>query len=463
MNVRIAALAALVALALTEEAARAQCQRPTDSGGFNGYDYGAAPVSSFDGKSVRVWYTTTGPHAVNPATTRTDMVPDNVATAASVADAALQTYAGMGFRAPLSDNGSGSVCGGSPALDLYMLHFNAADGDTAPEGCKSVGPAQACWTFGQIESKLESIYGSFELGAHVVIAHELFHSVQYAYDASLDHFWAEGTAQWAAKTAYPMETDLESFLPAFFMHATQSIDVTGGGVVADYLYGSAIWPVFLTEHVAPDAVRGSLEQEATLGPPSMKAIDAALPAFGSSLADAFPTFAAWNAGTGMRAGTGGYAKAAAYPMLTLTPLPDGGTSAIATGFSTFYYAFDFGGTPQLITMQGDPTRVGARAFPLVGGKAQLDQLTPLPTTMSGPGVLVVAGVSSKKSDAPFTITVAPPPVDMPDAGPPPPPPPAKVDSGGGCSASAGPPSGSTLTLSALLAFALIGRRRRQRA
>lgn len=450
-------LLSLAVFALSAEA-DAQCQRPNDPGGANGYDYSPAPVSHFDGTSVRVWYTTTGVHAVNPATTRSDMVPDNVATAATIADAALASYAQMGFAATLSDNGSGTMCGGTPALDIYLMHFNGADGETAKEGCKFVGGSEQCWSFGQVEAKLENGYGNFALGAHIVIAHELFHSVQDGYDAGLDHFWAEGTAQWAAKTLYPAETDLENNLPGFFSAATQSIDVAGGGAVAEYLYGSAIWPVFLTEHIDPKAVLGAFQQEGKLGPPSMHAIDMALPAFGSSLADAFPTFASWNAGTGTRAGTGGYANAKTYPMVTLTPLPDGGTSGIVTGFSVFYYSYDFGGTPTQLTIQADGTRVGARTFPLVSGKAQLDQLTALPATTSGAGVLVVAGISSKKSDAPFTITAATPPVDMPDAGAPPPPPPTTTTTGG-CSVDEHSP-GASLWLFALVLGGLARRRSR---
>ena len=316
-----------VLLALAGTAHAGPCQRPTDPGGYNGYSYGTDPVLSFDGTGVRIWYAKTGLNAVDTTSTRADGTPDNVVTAATVADGALALYAQMGFLAPLSDNGSAGSCGGDPKLDIYLMHFNAADGDTAPEGCQTVGSAQKCWSFGQVEAKLESIYGSFDLGAHVVIAHELFHSVQDAYDDGLDRFWAEGTAQWAAKTAYPAETDLESFLPAFFAKAGQSIDSAGGGVVADYLYGSAIWPVFLTQHVGPNAVLGGLQQEGMLGPPSMAAIEAALPALGSSLSDAYPTFAAWNAATGTRAGTGGYAEATTYPEVTLTPFPTSGSAS----------------------------------------------------------------------------------------------------------------------------------------
>ncbi len=455
-----ASVLCVAAAGLAARTAHAACQRPTDPGGVNGYDYGADPVSHFDGKSVRVWYTTTGMHAVDPTTTRVDQVPDNVATAASVADAAFASYVQMGFTAPLSDSGSGNACGGSPALDLYLMHFNAADGDTATETCTASGKATQCTTFLQVESHLEKIYGSFELGAHVVIAHEIFHSVQDAYDQKLDHFWAEGTAQWAAKTLYPAETDLESFLPAFFSDAGKSIDIAGGGVVSGFLYGAAIWPVFLDQYLDPDTIRASLEQEATLGPPSMNAIDAALPTFGSSLADAYPTFAAWNAATGSRAGTGGYADAASYPEVTLTPMDDSGVSDIATGFSVFFYSYDFGDAQEQLTLTGDETRVAARTFPLEGGKARLDELSHLPATVTGAGVVVVAGISSKKSDAPFSIQVAAPPSGAGTGGG------GGGGGGGGCAVETGSAGGggwgAALALFAGLAVASRRRTRRDR-
>ncbi len=50
--------------AALERAAEATCQRPTDPGGYGGYDYSPATPVSFDGSLVRIWYVTTGPHAV---------------------------------------------------------------------------------------------------------------------------------------------------------------------------------------------------------------------------------------------------------------------------------------------------------------------------------------------------------------------------------------------------------------
>jgi hypothetical protein len=389
------------------------CQRPTDPGGYAGYDYAPAAPSKFDGNKVRIWYTTTGPHAVNPATTRIDMVPDNVARAAAVGDDALTKYAMMGFLPPLSD----AACGGDDRIDIYLMHFNAADGDAATDTCTNVGAAKKCSAFALVEARLENAYGTFDLGARVVIPHELFHATQDAYDANLDRFWAEGTAQWAAKTLDPTTHDLEAFLPDFFANATRSIDVASGGVTSGYIYGAAIFPVFLTEHVGMDTVRLALEQEAMLGPPSMTAIGAALGGLGTSMAAEYPTFAAWNAATGTRAGTGGYADASKYPMVKDIAAFDGASvSGVVSGFSVFYYSYDFGADPHELTLEGDLARVGARVFPLEDGRANLDRLASLPAIVTGPGILVVSGISTKKSDAPFTVKVGPPTMPMPDAG-----------------------------------------------
>ena len=67
----------LVAASLAGAAHAGECARPTDPGGAQGYGYGSATVSNFGNDQVLVWYTTTGPHAVNAATTRPDRVPDD--------------------------------------------------------------------------------------------------------------------------------------------------------------------------------------------------------------------------------------------------------------------------------------------------------------------------------------------------------------------------------------------------
>jgi len=89
--------------------------------------------------------------------------------------------------------------------------------------------------------------------------------VQYAYDANMDHWWLEGTAQWATDQLYPELTDMESFFPAFFADIERPLNSPPGGIVAPWLYGSAIWPRFLGEHLGPEVVASIMERQGMLG------------------------------------------------------------------------------------------------------------------------------------------------------------------------------------------------------
>src|SRR5262249_6945781 len=160
--------------------------------------------------------------------------------------------------------------------------------------------------------------------------HELFHVVQNAYDANMDKFWAEGTAQWAMKTLHPELKDFERNLPAFFGDSARSIDVPPPGAATAYLYGSAIWPLYLATRPGDGIIKEVLDAQAT-GQSSLAAVDTALSAHASSLADEFPQFVAWNACTAGRAGTGGYPNAATYPAIPKIAELDGSASDNTSG------------------------------------------------------------------------------------------------------------------------------------
>src|SRR4029079_2947213 len=145
------------------------------------------------------------------------------------------------------------------------------------------------------------VYATPAEGFKTVVAHELFHTVQNAYDSQLDRFWAEGTAQWAMKTVFPELTDFEGQLPAFFKDNTRSLDTQPSGVTAGFLYGAAVWPLFLTLRHGPDAVRLVIAAEGA-GTKSRVATDTVLASKGSSLAEDLPLFGAWNAATKTLAG-----------------------------------------------------------------------------------------------------------------------------------------------------------------
>lgn len=451
MSRRLGAAAALVALLAAGSAGAADCVRPTDAGGYGGFDYGSATVQSFGNAAVLVWYTTGGVHAVDATSTRGDGVPDAVASVASVTADALAQYAAMGFRAPVSD--ADATCGsngGDGRLDVYLFHMSGADGETISEGARcnaGGGAAVACASFIIAQSRLDQLYASADLGIRTVLPHETFHVVQNAYDANLDRFWAEGSAQWAAKKLDPSLTDLERFLPAFFHDASRALDGPANGVTASFLYGAAIWPVFLTQRFGDDIVRAILDEEGQTGGAALAATDVVLGSMQTSMAVEYPRFASWNAATGTRAGSGGYTDAAKYPMVTVAEL---GTSASGTssGFASYYYHASAGAAVGVTLDPGMPRNAGT-LVPLDGAVAQLDQSALLPANLTGEGIVVVSGTTDDKSDAPFTVTLGPA-IAMPGGMP-----------HGGCSFA--PQAASPGALAFVLALATFGLRRRRAA
>jgi len=401
-----AALGVLLATQVASAHA-ATCTRPTDPGGAGGYAYGDFEASSYGNDQVLVWYTTEGANAVNRASSRADHVPDDVAMVAEVTSDALNRYAAMGFRVPLSDDLSANCGsnGGDARFDIYLMNMRGADGMAVPESgrCSSDQPKQ-CASYLIAKANYAEYYDSAEQGIRTVLPHETFHAVQNAYDADLDRFWAEGSAQWAAKVLDPTLTDLERNLPAFFSQSARSLDAPPSGVTSAFLYGSAIWPVFLSQRFSQDIVRSVLEQEAQQGDSAIVATDAVLHSLQSSLADEFPLFAAWNAATGTRTGTGGYESAKDYPEVDVSELDSAGSKAITSGLSSFYYHASTD-SPVQVLLDTDSERNRGLLVPFEDGTLRVDQVEPLPAELHGEGIVVVSGITTSKKDAPFTLSL----------------------------------------------------------
>ena len=376
--------------------------------------YGSAEVSFFDAASgrARVHFALSGVHAPPPAATRQAGVPDAVVVAAEAADDALALYERLGYVPPLSD--ADSPCGSngdSDALDIYLLDFAAADGQAVLDHCEA-GTPKRCAGFVMVENDFrKGGYADTAEGLRTVVPHELFHLVQDAYDAGLERWWAEGSAQWAAKQVYPELLDLERVLPDYFATPWRPLNLPPNGVITNFLYATAIWPVFLGERFDANAVRAVYEELTSDTTNVLTATDRVLQARDSSLAAEFLQFAAYNAATGSRApDTGGYANAASYPEVPLEPLT-GATgdlvSDVGSGLGAFYYLLQTD-APSELSLQADPTRMAALLLPLVDGKVQLADAQPLPATLHGAGVVVVAGQSLSRTDAPFTLQGAAP-------------------------------------------------------
>jgi len=415
-----ALLAAILSLSVARVATAACAARPTDAG----YPYAYPASSSFARERVRVHWATSGVHAPDVASTRGDGVPDTVAYAAEIADAALARYAALGFRSPPPDGG----CGGDERLDVYLVRFQGADGATVAE-CTS----GACGSHVLVESTFRTKgYGDAREGFRTVVSHELFHAVQNAYRVGQAPFWAEGTAQWAMKKLHPDLADFERQLPSFFEDTSRSIDAAPGGVTAGFLYGSAVWPLFLALTYGDDVIRETFEEDRD---DVLSALDVVLGRRSSSLAVAYPAFATCNAATGALAGTC-YPSASTFPGVKTLPFAEG-VSGITSGLGYFVYR---GVVParQRLVLDADPARNAAVVVPIEGGVPRLERRATLPAEVEGEVLVVVSGITTKKTDAPYTLRFAAPPAET-----------------GGCRAT---PRGEASWLAALVV--LLRRRRR---
>jgi hypothetical protein len=396
-----------------------------------------------------------GTHAPALTSTRPDGVPDTVAFAAETAEDVLTRYAQMGFRKIPSDAGCASN-GGDDKLDIYLVRFAGADGSTVPE-CEGA----TCSSFLLVESTFDTKgYASAQEGFRTVVAHEIFHAIQNAYRPRSEPFWAEGTAQWGMKTLFPDLEDFERHLPAFFSDNGRSLDASPSGVTAGFLYGSAVWPLFLSLAYGPDTIREIFELEAE-GQAPLPATDAVLAKKGSSLAQAFPMFAAWNAATGKLPSTGGYPDAAKYPGINIEKLSEG-VEGITSGLSYFAYRGKLEDKWE-IALETDATRNAGVVVPIEDGVARIDRAKRLPADAEGEVLVVVAGVTTKKTDAKYVILFQEPGTSSTTPGGTAPPP----SSGGGddgCSAAPGAVHPTSLrgVLAGAVAVALAALRARRK-
>lgn len=392
--------------------ARAACPpRPTNpDASSQSYSYGDAPVAGAEGARCIVWYATSGPQAPD-LTASEPPTPDVVRRAVEVVDGALQGYIDQGFREVPGDGGSAECPGNiDDRLDVYLVAFTAADGLAVPESC--TGTPARCTTFVVAERSPEKRgYASFDEGARTILPHEVFHAVQNAYDVEIDRYWAEGSAQWATWHLHPDLLDLARFAPSFLKELDRPLDLPPGGVTASFLYGSALWPVYLAQRHGPGVIREVMDAHGGKRQTSFEAVGAALGASEASLPDEFALFSAWNAATGKRASDGqGYARAVDYGT---APLSAQAPEGILASFSARLHQVSLAEESRL-TLAADPERASASWLPLGDdGRADLAGLVSLPATVAGKGVVVVSGRSTKKSDASYRVDITAAPAPTP--------------------------------------------------
>lgn len=417
---RRALVAALLLLPRVANAEDCPRDRPTDPAGYAGITYGSAVAKSFVSEgtgAARIHYVETGPHAPVLTSTRSDGVPDRVARAGAIIEEAIAGFAKKGYRKPPSD-GDYAACasnGGDGKIDVYLVDMKGSDGLATRERCVAVNGAEVCTGAILVENGYEARgYKDYDEGARTVIPHEYFHLVQNGYDARIDRWWAEGTAQWATKQLHPDLEDLERFLPSFFAELDRPIDSPPGGATAAFLYGSALFPQYLGEAHAPGLIVEVFNKLDGNNGAVLPSLESVLNARSNALPDAFAAFASWNAATGSRAGEAGYRERAKYPeaeVAATEPLPFR-VAQLFAGFASKYFRVE---EPAELALEGDPSRVGALALSLVDGKVDLASARALPTRTAGPSIVVVTGRSAAKTDVTFVLSGTVPAV-VEDAG-----------------------------------------------
>ena len=397
-----------------------------------------------DGK-ILVHYATSGTDAVPAADANADGVPDFVATIATTAEQALDHFATLGFRAPLSDG----TLGGDGRIDIYLRDLVAADGNTGIDSCD----AAHCIGYISAENDYAQFgYPSVLEGVRSVVPHELFHLVQNAYSNAQPSTWIEGSAVWSVENLFGADnSDFERCLPSFLPRSYRPFERPPGGFGDSYPYGAALWPYFLEHRFGVATVVDAWEASAHAT--FLDAMDVAVRAAGSTIDGAWIEFTRWNLFTGARAAGGPYPDAHAWPEVPRESAITAAGTIFVEGLSARYVPITIASRQRIAATPTGGIHIAAwivRDGDGIGDGLELTaQGTALATMVeAGSYTLVVTGLSRGTITTAVDLSVGEP---LPNEG-------NDTGGGGGCAAtrSANP---VWLVLLAALTWQLGGRRR----
>ena len=240
------------------------------------------------GGFFKIHYTTTGVHAVPGEDLNGNGIPDYIELIASSFDEVKNiTCNKRGFRAPILEPGK-------DALDVYVFDLDGKYGVTVASeyyGGGSNAPRRAS-SYICIDNNYSRSKG-FSLGRddcmRVTVAHEFFHSVQYAYNVDADKWWKEACATWNEDEIYNSVNDYVRYLRNYFSNPQKSLE--------EDTYSRVLFAKYLSESCGGyEIIRRIWEIQATRHRKSINAIDAALKErFGNEdIGSVFDGFTAWN-------------------------------------------------------------------------------------------------------------------------------------------------------------------------
>lgn len=319
------AAALLAVAALVVSVNEAQALRPTDAGHPQSYGVEARYLDSAGGH-VRVWYATEGEHR-SPRVADDGETPEIADMVAEVGDDVFEAMETHGFRLPLVDSElypTSADDGGDARFDIYLINFEAGDGQFVPEYCTSESP-ERCAGYAMLDHAFMPLYyPSRELAVKIVVSHEIFHAVQAAYRADWPGWASEGSASWYEELVYPEQDDFERLTGYYFDDSARSLNDRARGPSDGFSYGAGIFFYFLDVVFGPEMIVDLAERFAT-SETMEDALQAALEANFGEADDALELFAIYNLFTGELAGEGeGYPQAERFAGVEVVELPGEG-------------------------------------------------------------------------------------------------------------------------------------------
>jgi hypothetical protein len=389
--------------------ARSILARPTDGAADPQKDgYSVSEEPPFCSTNGCVHYVASTPDA--PDLTDTDPadgIPDYVETASAVLEEVWATeVTELGYRRPKSDLTSANN-GGDGRIDVYLANL----GDEGLYGyCTTDDPnaidPNSTYRYYDFSAYcvVDNDYAEFPApsngirGLKVTMAHELFHAVQFAYDAAEDAWFMESTATWMEDEAYDRINDNRQYLPYGPLGRPRvSLDLNRGYAV----YGAWIWPRFLVETGEDVDIIRRVWRKAAAAPGdrdmySLQAYAAVIAALGARFRWAFADFGMYNAAPAAL-----YEEGRSYPTppdderIRITSWNGGAAgSELLDHLTNAYVRLTPGGgvssTARLaVSLDGPPRRTGTEASVVVfftGGRVRF---VPLPVNRRGDTSTVV--------------------------------------------------------------------------
>jgi hypothetical protein len=286
------------------------------------------------GGHILLHYDLTGDHAVWQAVVDSDGdgVPNYIEKLADIADSCyFHIIDTLGYPVPLVD--SGCVDGGDARIDVYLRDLPSGYyGATYNQSeCYDPGVQQeAGWVV--IDRNFQSLppYVGRPLdAARVTLAHELFHMIHFAIDATEHITWFEMSAVWMEEEIYDEINDYYYYYDKVFMDYPRA--ALHDTIIDGHMYGAVLFPIYLSEKYGRNVIKAVWERAGALGLGSdfLRAfndvIDSASQGSASEdLASALTEFAVWNFFTGPYAGQSpngiGYSEGANYDYIPLDSL-----------------------------------------------------------------------------------------------------------------------------------------------